>query len=57
LRGIMAAHVVRIVKKAAWLGTLVVATLGAGAGARWLGMQPDGRAEQFKGAGVKSSII
>jgi hypothetical protein len=53
----MAAHVVRIVKKAASLGTLVVATLGAGAGARWLGMQPDGRAEQFKGAGVKSSII
>jgi hypothetical protein len=43
----MAARVVRIVKKAASMGTLVVVTVGAGAGARWLGMRPDGRAEQF----------
>jgi hypothetical protein len=43
----MAARVVRIVKKAASMGTLVVVTVGAGAGARWLGMRPEGRAEQL----------
>jgi hypothetical protein len=43
----MAARVVRIVKKVASMSTLVVVTLWAGAAARWLGMQPDGQAEQF----------
>jgi hypothetical protein len=47
LRGIMAARVVRIVKKAASMSTLVALTLGAGAGARWLGTRPEGRAEQL----------
>jgi hypothetical protein len=46
-REIVVACVVPITKKAASIGTLVVLAVGAGAAARWLGMRPDGRAEQF----------
>jgi hypothetical protein len=49
-RGITAARVVRIVKNAVSMGTLVVVTIGAGTAARWRGMRPDRQAEQF-GAG------